>query len=76
MLSVERTAWYLSKYLRRTKYFDISTDLVLENGVPKAFCDLAHNACIGVIFLVTCNARPVGEGLQLVVDILKSPEMN
>ena len=76
MLSVEQTAWCLSKYLRQTKYFDISTDLVLENGVPKAFCNFTHSACISVILLVACNTRLVGEGLQLVVDILKSPEMN
>ena len=45
---------------RRTKRYEINTDLILENGIPEVFREFTHGTYVAVIFLVARSARAVG----------------
>jgi hypothetical protein len=53
-------------------YWGIRTNLVFDDSVPDISCKLTHSMSICVIFLVTSCPGTLRQGMQFVLDPLKS----
>ena len=51
---------------------ELSTDLMVENHIPKVLHKFTHGVYIGVIFLVANSTGAVGQGLQFIIDTFES----